>query len=211
VEVGRKVGLASSWGEKGAVFLSSLFAVGVAISTTGANNGSIMAGGRAFYAVARSGSVPSFLAKLNSRGAPWTALLAQCIWTLVLLMLPGASFATLLDYSGSMNWAFYALTASSLIVLRVREPEAYRPYKIPLYPLPPLLVIGVAAVILGSSLLREPVFCSLALGFVALSVPFFYLYDNYVSAYPARHSHRLVGGRQSGGTQASNENLEQLV
>ena len=37
----------------GAVTLATIFAIGVVISTAGSNNGSIMTGGRAFYAVGR--------------------------------------------------------------------------------------------------------------------------------------------------------------
>lgn len=83
---------------------------------------------------------------------------------MVLLLVPGSSFSTLLDYFGPTSWMFYGalpghslihtsihlymhtisscagLTASSLVVLRIREPHAARPFRVPLYPLPPILV-----------------------------------------------------------------------
>ena len=119
------------------------------------------------------------MTSLNSAGAPWAALLAQGTWTLILLMLPGSSFASLLDYFGPASWCFYALSSSALITLRIREPHAFRPYKVPLYPLPPLLVIFIAICVVSSSLLKEPLYCSLALGFVALSVPVHYVLHRY--------------------------------
>ena len=119
------------------------------------------------------------MSSINSRGAPWAALLAQGSWSLVLLMLPGSSFASLLDYFGPASWCFYALSSSALIILRIREPDAHRPYKVPFYPLPPLIVIGIAIMVVSSSLLREPLYCSLALGFVALSVPVYSIVNKY--------------------------------
>ena len=44
-------------------------------------------------------------------------------------------------------------------------------YQVPFYPLPPLLVIAIATMVVISALRREPLYCGLALGFVALSVP----------------------------------------
>lgn len=80
--------------------LPILLAVGVALSTMGSVNGSIMSGGRAFFAVARDGKAPACLASVNRAGAPWAALLAQGTWGVVLLLLPNSSFSTLLDYFG---------------------------------------------------------------------------------------------------------------
>jgi APA family basic amino acid/polyamine antiporter len=121
------------------------------------------------------------MASLNSRGAPWAALLAQGAWSIVLLMLPGSSFSTLLDYFGPASWFFYALSSSALVTLRIREPNTLRPYKVPFYPLPPLLVIGIAIMVVSSSLLNQPLYVSLAFGFIALSIPVYYIIQKYFS------------------------------
>jgi len=57
--------------------LATLLALGVAFSTTGSANGSIMTGGRAFFAVARVGQAPRVFAKLNTKGSPYAALIAH--------------------------------------------------------------------------------------------------------------------------------------
>ena len=139
------------------------------------------------------------MASLNSAGAPWAALLAQGSWTLVLLMLPGSSFASLLDYFGPASWCFYALSSSALITLRFREPDAARPYKVPLYPLPPLLVIAIAIMVVTSSLLHEPLYCSLALGFVALSIPVHSIMQRYLPALQHRQEQEQEHGSMSPG------------
>mmetsp|Transcript_22246 Transcript_22246/g.37703 ORF Transcript_22246/g.37703 Transcript_22246/m.37703 type:complete len:500 (-) Transcript_22246:235-1734(-) len=153
------------------VTLAGIFAAGVALSTAGAAHGSIMTGGRAFFSVARQRMAPAQMAKLNSRGAPYIALLAQSTWTLVLLALPGSSFASLLDYSGSASWIFYALVGSIVVRLRITQPEMDRPFKVPLYPLPPFLLCSLSLFLIVSSLLQSPMYTCLGLGLVALSYP----------------------------------------
>jgi amino acid transporter len=67
-------------------------------------NGSIMTGGRAFFAVARKGFAPRQLAVLSTFGTPVISLIAQGIWAIVLLFLPGSSFGSLLNYFGPASW-----------------------------------------------------------------------------------------------------------
>jgi amino acid transporter len=149
--------VASSYGgSNGAVgycigALPTIFAVGVALSTAGAVNGSVMAGGRAIWGVARDGMLPPILAKTNKAGAPYASLLAQAAWSIVLLLLPGASFSSLLDYFGPASWFFYAMSCTALVRLRQIEPDTYRPYKLPFYPYPVVFVVIIAAVIVISS------------------------------------------------------------
>jgi amino acid transporter len=172
VEFGNTV---SSMFTTGKTVFPTILALGVSLSTMGALNGSIMTGGRAFFAVARAGQFPSALAKINRFGAPYAALMSQAAWSIVLLMLPGSSFSSLLDYFGPSSWLFYAFTASCVIVLRYKEPDVYRPFKVYLYPLPPVAVIAIALVILISSLASEPLYTVLALCFVVLSYPVYSL------------------------------------
>jgi len=167
------IDFAHTTGDKGGggAFLAGLMALGVALSTIGADNGSIMSGGRAYMAVARDGQAPEVFSSLNSRGAPWASLVAQCCWTCVLLLIPGSSFSALLDYFGPVSWMFYALTSSCVIKLRWSEPDTPRPFKIPLYPLSPVLTAVIAACIIVSSIAEEPLFSSLGLLFCGLALP----------------------------------------
>ena len=159
--------------------LPAIFSLGVALSAAGSDNGSIMTGGRAIFAVARDGKLPSFLASVNKAGAPYAALLAQGIWTIVLLILPGSNFSSLLDFFGPCSWFFYALSSSAVIILRRKEPDVLRSFKVFLYPLPPLIVCGIAFIIIISSFHQEPIYTTLAFGFVSLSIPVHYCIKKY--------------------------------
>ena len=163
--------------------LAAVFSMGVALSAAGSAYGSMMTGARAFYAVARQGMAPSALAKVNRHGSPYVSLLAQSFWTLCLLLLPGSSFSSLLDYTGPASWLFYALTGSTVIMLRVKEPNAHRPFKCPFYPFPPLILCGISIMLVVTSVWRSPLFCSLALGLVALAIPVWRIRRWYVEKY----------------------------
>ena len=193
-------------GRKGAGVLAASLALGVAIATVGSDNGSIMTGGRAFFAVARVGQAPRFLSALNVHGAPWAALAAQCSWTCVLLLLPGSSFSALLDYFGPVSWMFYAFTSSCVVRLRYIEPHAARPFTVPFYPIPPILTAVVACAIMISSLLTEPLFTGLALGFCATALPVRWLIVRWDAATKAS----LEGeGVHEGWLQVGNEDQDQ--
>jgi amino acid transporter len=182
----RSQSIALNFGEavEGRIF-SSLMAIGVAMSTMGAANGSILTGGRAFYSVARAGQAPHLLATLNSRDAPANALIAQSVWCIILILLPGSSFSSLLDYFGPTSWIFYAFTGSAVILLRIREPDLVRPYLMPLYPLPPIILCLLSLCLVLNSIAEKPMFTLLAMGFVGLSFPIWYLYSTCISPPPA--------------------------
>jgi APA family basic amino acid/polyamine antiporter len=96
IEFGNAV--SNSLFNKGKQVLALVLAFGVSMSTAGSENGSIMTGGRAFFAVAREGKAPQSMARLNLAGAPWVALIAQGLWAIVLLCLPGTNTMLLCYY-----------------------------------------------------------------------------------------------------------------
>ncbi|HYW73979.1 MAG TPA: amino acid permease [Pyrinomonadaceae bacterium] len=141
---------------KGAVIM----AVAFLISTFGCNNGLILAGARAYYAMARDGLFFRKSGLLNHNHVPGWGLVIQGIWA-ALLVLPrtaktdaagavsyGNLYGNLLDYVISAALIFYILTILGIIVLRYKRPDAERPYKAFGYPLVPVLYIIGAAVIL---------------------------------------------------------------
>lgn len=163
--------------------LAGFFAAGVAMAAAGSAHGSMMTGARAFFAVARNGMAPSVMASINRKGAPYIALFAQSAWTLCLLMLPGSSFSSLLDYTGPASWVFYAITGSTVVALRSLDPDGHRPFKCPWYPVPPVLLCVMSLFLVITSLYQNPLFVGLGLGFVVLSVPVWYLKKWYESMH----------------------------
>src|SRR5881398_26797 len=140
---------------------ATIMAVAIMISTFGCNNGLILAGARAYYAMARDGLFFRRVGELNKNHVPAWALIIQGIWAGV-LVLPrtvktnsagdlvgyGNLYGNLLDYVISAALIFYILTIAGLFLLRWKQPDAERPYKAWGYPVVPALYIVGAAVIL---------------------------------------------------------------
>lgn len=135
-----------------------LMALAIMISTFGCMNGMLMAGARAYYAMAKDGLFFKSTGKLNASGVPGRALLVQGIWT-SLLVLPltydpathayGNLYGNLLNYVISAELIFYILTIASVFVLRRRRPAVERPYRTWGYPVTPVLyLIGTVVIFL---------------------------------------------------------------
>jgi basic amino acid/polyamine antiporter, APA family len=139
-------------GENGVVFISVLIAV-AAVSTM---NATIITGARTNYALGRDFFIFRALGRWRERGGtPVNALLAQGAIALALVLLgtgTRSGFQTMVEYTAPVFWLFFLLTGISLLVLRWREPALARPFRVPLYPLIPLLFIAVCLGMFISSL-----------------------------------------------------------
>lgn len=139
-------------GEGGAKFISCL----IAISALGAINATIFTGARTNYALGQDFRLFAFLGRWSDRtNTPPNALLVQGVITLALVLLGTLTrngFETMVDYTAPVFWFFFLLSGISLFVLRRREPEIPRPFRVPGYPLIPLLFCGICGYLLYSSL-----------------------------------------------------------
>jgi basic amino acid/polyamine antiporter, APA family len=133
-----------------------IMAVAIMISTFGCNNGLILAGARAYFAMARDGLFFRRVSELNKFRVPAWGLVIQGIWA-ALLVLPrtinkdgsfGSLYNDLLTYVISAALIFYILTIIGIFLLRRKQPDAERPYKAFGYPIVPALYIVGATVIL---------------------------------------------------------------
>ncbi len=138
-------------------FGATLMAVVMLVSTFGCNNGLILAGARAYYAMSRDGLFFKRAGDLNGNAVPAWGLWIQGALAAT-LTLPrtikadgsyGNLYGDLLTYVISAALIFYILTIAGIFVLRRKQPNAERPYKAIGYPIVPALYIVGAAVILA--------------------------------------------------------------
>src|SRR5262249_11848356 len=135
----------------------TIMAIGIMISTFGCTNGLILAGARAYYAMARDGLFFRRVGELNSAKVPGWGLVLEGLWA-AFLVLPrtydpathsyGNLYNNLLDYVISAALIFYILTIAGIFRLRRIRPDAPRPYRAIGYPIVPALYIAGAAAIL---------------------------------------------------------------
>jgi len=136
----------------------TIMAVAIMISTFGCNNGLILAGARAYYAMARDGLFFRSAGELNTAKVPAWGLVFQGIWAIA-LVLPrtynattgtyGNLYSNLLDYVISAALIFYILTIAGVFRMRATKPDIDRPYKAFGYPIvPALYIVGAATILL---------------------------------------------------------------
>ncbi|MCZ7566859.1 MAG: amino acid permease [Burkholderiales bacterium] len=146
--------LARTWGDIGAAIISLVVVVAAATSA----NATIIAGSRTNYALGRDWPLLGFLGRWNERtGTPVNALVAQGAIALALvafgaLTTGNRGLQTMIEVTAPVFWFFFLLAGASLVVLRVREPHAERPFRVPLYPLTPAVFCLSSAYLLYSSL-----------------------------------------------------------
>jgi APA family basic amino acid/polyamine antiporter len=122
-----------------------MMAVMIMVSTFGCNNGLIMAGARLYYAMAKDKLFFKRAGSLNKKGVPGKAIIMQAVWASVLCL--SGTYNKLLDYTTFAALLFYIVTIGGIIILRIKRPDAERPYKTWLYPLLPILYILLAGFI----------------------------------------------------------------
>ncbi len=128
----------------------------VAAAVITSMNATIIVGARTTFAAAQDWPGLQSLGQWDrSRGVPPLAIIAQSIVALMLVAL-GAwtreGFATLVDYTAPVFWFFVALSGVAVIVLRQRDAQIDRPYRVPLYPWLPIVFVVSSLFVLWSSL-----------------------------------------------------------
>src|SRR5690242_3874676 len=168
---------------------ATIMAVAIMVSTFGCNNGLILAGARAYYAMARDGLFFRRVGELNKHHVPSWGLILQGIWA-GFLVLPrtvktdatgavigyGNLYGNLLDYVISAALIFYILTIFGIFLLRWKQPNAERPYKAWGYPIVPALYIIGASVILIVLFIYQPATSWPGLIIVLTGVPIYFLW-----------------------------------
>jgi APA family basic amino acid/polyamine antiporter len=136
------------------------------------------------FAAARDRLFPSVLGQIHPRfKTPWVSLLLQAVLSSLLLLAIG-KFQLLFSLAIFSEWLFYALTAATVFVFRVREPEAVRPYRVTGYPVVPALFIVAALVLLVFSFMEQPRESTAGAVVILSGVPVHYLFQRSKARVP---------------------------
>lgn len=106
-------------------------------------NATIFTGGRAFYALGRDLTIMRWLSKWDARGqTPANGQIAQAVMALSLIgmgaIMPDG-FKAMVDYTAPVFWGFLLLVGAALFILRKRHPDRILPFRVPLYPITPIV------------------------------------------------------------------------
>ena len=158
------------WGNAGAIITAIL----VMVSTFGCANGLILTGARVIYAMAHDRVFFPAAGLLNTASVPAFALIIQGVWASVLTL--SGTYSELLDYVIFAQLMFYAVTVAAVFVLRIKRPDAARPYRAFGYPWIPIAYIAAASAMMIDLLIMKPAYTWPGLLIVLTGVPVYLLF-----------------------------------
>jgi APA family basic amino acid/polyamine antiporter len=158
------------WGSAGATITAIL----VMISGFGCANGLILTGARVIYAMAQDRVFFPAAGRLNAASVPAFALIIQGVWASVLTL--SGTYSELLDYVIFAQLMFYTITVAAVFVLRIKRPDAPRPYRAFGYPWIPIVYIAAASALMIDLLIMKPAYTWPGALIVLAGVPVYALF-----------------------------------
>ena len=138
-------------------FGAQLIGAIVGIATLTSINATMIVGARTNYAVGRDWPQLSFMSSWQGdKNVPLIAFLVQGAIALALIgfgALQKDGFSTMVEFTAPVFWLFFLLTGIALFVLRFREPTIVRPFKVPLYPILPIIFVATCLYLFYSSVM----------------------------------------------------------
>ena len=153
-----------------------LVAAVIIVSMYSAAHSTVITVPRVYFAMANDGLFFKRLAEVHPRfNTPALAIVASCVWAAVLAIT--GTFEQLLTYVVFIGWIFYALGAAAVIALRIKRPDAVRPFKVPGYPLTPILFVLAASVIVGNTIVSQPKQAAIGIAVVLAGAPAYLIWQ----------------------------------
>jgi APA family basic amino acid/polyamine antiporter len=158
----------------------AIVSVAAMISIFAAINGSILSGSRVPYAMARDGYFFKRLGTVNPRfRTPTASILLLGVWSSVILL--SGQYRELYTLVIFPSWILYGMAAASVIVLRRKRPDLNRPFRVPGYPVVPVLFVCVAIALLYSTFQSSPRESGIGLVLILAGVPFYFHWKKRLS------------------------------
>lgn len=131
--------------------------VAIVVAAVSTLNATMFTGARGFYAMARDMTVMQWIGVWDGRGkAPANGQIAQGLVALALIGLGAVTrdgFKAMVDYTAPVFWGFLLLVGLSVFVLRRRHPHRQLPFRVPLYPVTPIIFCLTCLYMLYASLM----------------------------------------------------------
>lgn len=147
----------------------------IMISVFGALNGLILSGPRLYYAMAKDGLFFKNAGELHPKSnVPVFGLIIQGVWSCVLAL--SGTYSQLLEYIVFAALLFYVLTVAAVIILRKKEPNRERPFKVPFYPILPALYIVLAVAVMLGQIYASWTFSGAGLLIILSGLPVYFIW-----------------------------------
>lgn len=155
----------------GGLFISCL----ILVSTFNSTNNSLMTAPRIYYSMANDGLFIRSAGKSHHKFlTPHRSIVYQMIWCIVLVI--SGSFDMLTEMLVFIAFIFYGCGAFGVIVLRKKMPNEPRPFKVPLYPVIPLVFTVFSAFLVYYSISESPGNAKVGLFLLGLGLPLYFYF-----------------------------------
>ncbi len=163
------------------VYGGKMVSLVVLAATFGCVNGLILAGARVTYAMSREGHFFEAVGRVHPRfRTPHVSLFLQGGWSCLLILV--GRYEQLFTYVIFAEWIFYLLTTLAVVILRKKLPDAARPFRVPGYPVVPLLFVAAALWFIVNTLRERPWESLIGSGIVLIGVPVYLLWKKLAQA-----------------------------
>jgi len=153
--------------------LGKYMSLAIAVLLISTISAMILAGPRVMQSMGKAMPTLKGLSKTNKNGVPYIAIAIQSIIAIILVMF--SSFESLINYIGFTLNLFTFLTVFGIFILRYKKRDVVRPFKTPLFPLPPILFLLILGWILVSVFMEKPFESLLGLLTVLCGLGFYYI------------------------------------
>jgi APA family basic amino acid/polyamine antiporter len=160
--------------------IGGVFTLGIAAILLSAVSVQMMVGPRVYYAMAKDKMIFQSLAGVHPRfGTPYVSILVQML--LAILYVFTGSAMTLVIYMGFALNIFPVLAVIGLMYIRHSRPDLKRSYRVPFYPIVPLVYISFTVTMMIAALLKWTTASFVAIAVVILGIPIFYVWQWFIN------------------------------
>ncbi len=153
--------------------IAGLFTIVMIVSMFGALNGNILVGPRVTYAMAKDNLFFPSAAKVHPKNhTPGNAIIIQGVWSGILAL--SGTFEELITLVVFVNFMMWIAAASTVFVLRKKQPDLDRPYKVWGYPYVPAFFIILSSAIMVNTFFESPTQSFIGIGLTLLGIPAYY-------------------------------------
>lgn len=156
---------------------ANIIGIGIMISVFGATNAYIFTGSRVLFALGQDRHMPKgeFISKINKSNAPGNSLLI--LGSISAIFALSGQFNMLTDFAIFSVWIFIVLSFIGVIILRKRKPDIERSYKVPLYPVVPILAIASGLFVLVNQLFTNTLLACGGIVIMMIGLPIYMTMD----------------------------------
>ena len=150
------------------------------VSIAGAVSAMVWAGPRVYWAMTRDGAFAPWLSTVHpTAGVPVRAIVLQTLWASVLILT--GTFEQLVIYGGLVLAAFTALTVSTIFALRHSTRGLMSPFRVPLYPIPPVLFSLFSLLVVAATFTQRPFESAFGALTIAAGLPLYWYWRRQAS------------------------------